>query len=156
MASIHLTDPKDRDFYQYLLEHEVIAGPEFSRWDVPDEGELLPVLATNQQRLNLNAYLGAGLKANPRFLRVPGLEPDWSVCKEFPRMLLYDTLDSHKVLPIRRISNYTWFLVGRYHPFNFEFLKNLSVPEDKIALNIATPKEWALYVEEFRNTIPSF
>ena len=154
---MYINTPKDREFYQALVDNDVFSSQGFAAWTKPDEGELMPVLIENKARYSGANYLLAALKSDPAFVRVPGLEPDWPFIKQFPMAMIHRAIDEFGAYPIRRLGRYYWFSLSYFQPFSrAKAAEALNVSLNDCVWNVIKPEELEVLAAKFAKNVSRF
>lgn len=136
---MQLTTQKDRDFFQYLIECDVVSPPIIQQWSEPAEPGLIPFLAHNEGNFAADRFLSAGLRANPRAVHIPALKEGGMLPKR-PRRLISLLIEEHSVIPVRQVGGFTWFSCARFPIEVSSIIDLIQIPTDAIGWNIVTPK----------------
>lgn len=144
MSNIFLTEPKDRKFLEWLYLTEVFSKSDFSSFEKPEEGLLMPVLLNNSKKIDSERWISSALKSNPLLYYIPHLKQSTSFQNEFSHTLLRNLRETYTVIPLTQEGNTKWFTILYFFQFSIQnFCETLNYEPGQVAFNIVTPKTFS-------------
>jgi hypothetical protein len=156
-SSMLITDPKDRRFFDWLINTNVFTRTQFNAWEKPEEGRLMPVLLNNSHLLNDAAFIKSGLSHNPNYLHIPSLQVDPTFIRQFPKPLFTAMIQQYDALPLAAHGLSQWFCIPYFFEFDLAgFCDMLNIDQKTPSLMVITPSQYQAYYQQILAFAPDY